>query len=193
MIWRHNHQPAVRSANAIRHANRKPKLLRALFSLNFFSTGGSHSIGSFSFVSPPVLFSQIRRMGLATNMEEYVPTMIPTIRAKAKSWITPPPRKKRARTTIRVVEEVRIVRLRVSFMLIFMVCSKDRLRKRREFSRILSKTIIVSLREYPTIVKRAAIIEREISLSERAKTPMVMVTSWTMAIIAPKAYFKFKK
>ncbi len=52
-------------------------------------------------------------MGLATNMEEYVPISTPTIIANAKSWIIPPPSTKRVTTTKRVVKEVRIVRLSV--------------------------------------------------------------------------------
>ena len=52
------------------------------------------------------------RIGLATYMDEYVPTRIPTISAKAKSRITSPPMKRRNSTTISVVSDVIIVLLR---------------------------------------------------------------------------------
>jgi hypothetical protein len=67
--------------------------------------------------------------------------------AKAKSWMTPPPRMNKEITTIKVVVEVRMVLLNVSFMLAFITSSKPRLRKRLKFSLILSKTTIVSFRE----------------------------------------------
>ena len=91
--------------------------------------------------------SQISRTGLATKMDEYVPTIIPTIMAKAKSWITPPPRIKRQTTTTSVVVDVRIVRLNVPLILRFITSSKGRLLKRFRFSLILSKTMMVSFKE----------------------------------------------
>ena len=55
------------------------------------------------------------------------------------------------------------------------------------FSRTLSKITIVSLREYPTIVKNAAITAREISYPRTENTPRVIKTSWVNAAIAPTA------
>ena len=49
--------------------------------------------------------------------------MTPTIRAKAKSWMMPPPSTKRAMTTTKVVKDVSSVRLKVSLMLRFMISS----------------------------------------------------------------------
>lgn len=132
-------------------------------------------------------------MGLATKMEEYVPTTIPTSIANAKSWMTFPPRKNKASSTNRVVEDVRTVLLKVSFMLLFIVAGNDCfffdfLR----FSLILSNTIMVSFKEYPTMVSRAATIAREISFWVRRNAPMVIVTSWIRAIMAPRAYLNLK-
>ena len=47
------------------------------------------------------------------NIDEYVPTKTPIIRANEKSWITSPPKKNSAKTTISVVNEVNIVLLKV--------------------------------------------------------------------------------
>ena len=138
------------------------------------------------------LLSQAKIIGLATNTEEYVPTTTPIIRAKAKSCMTPPPRTNNANTTTSVVVDVRIVLLRVSLMLAFMTSSKLRLRKRLRFSLILSKTTMVSFREYPTMVRNAATIEREISRSVSAKAPTVIVTSWIRARMAPIAYLSLR-
>jgi len=79
---------------------------------------------------------------------------MPTIIANAKSWIIPPPRTNRATTTASVVTEVSMVRLRVSFMLLLITKSNGFLWYFFRFSRILSKTIMVSLREYPMMVRR---------------------------------------
>ena len=55
------------------------------------------------------------------------------------------------------------------------------------FSLILSKITIVSFKEYPTIVKKAATVLSVISKPVREKIPNVITTSWTRAKIAPKA------
>jgi hypothetical protein len=134
-----------------------------------------------------------RTIGVATNIEEYVPTRTPIIMANAKLWIISPPRKKSAKRTTRVVTEVKIVLESVSFILLL---NKDG----REsivfepfiFSLILSKTIIVSFNEYPIIVNRAAMMGREKSRSRIEKTPTVIKTSWSKATIAPMAYLSRK-
>ena len=58
-------------------------------------------------------------MGLATNIEEYVPTTIPSIMAKAKLCITSPPNTKRASAGKKVVREVTIDLERTSLILLF--------------------------------------------------------------------------
>lgn len=63
-------------------------------------------------------------MGLATYIEEYVPIIMPTIKAKAKSWMIPPPKTNSEITTTRVVKEVSKVRLIVSFILLFIIISR---------------------------------------------------------------------
>jgi len=50
------------------------------------------------------------KSGLAMNIDEYVPTITPTIRTKEKSLITLPPKKNSAKTTISVVSDVSTVR-----------------------------------------------------------------------------------
>ena len=77
-------------------------------------------------------------MGLATKMDEYVPAKIPTINAKAKLWITPPPKMNKITTTINVVREVNIVRPRVSLMLEFITLAKGSLLIFLRFSLIRS-------------------------------------------------------
>ena len=73
--------------------------------------------------------------------------MTPMSSAKAKSWMTLPPRMNRHVTTIRVVTEVSVVLLSVSLMLRFISSGRLRPRYCLKFSRILSKTTIVSFRE----------------------------------------------
>src|SRR5262250_3003525 len=46
----------------------------------------------------------------AAAMDEYVPVTTPTTRAKAKSWRTSPPNRKRTTDARNVVNDVRIVR-----------------------------------------------------------------------------------
>jgi hypothetical protein len=55
--------------------------------------------------------------GQATKILEYVPTITPIIMANAKRFITAPPNNQSTRTTIKVVTEVIIVRLKESFIL----------------------------------------------------------------------------
>ena len=62
-----------------------------------------------------------------------------------------------------------------------------------KFSRILSNITIVSFNEYPTIVKKAAMIGRLISYESREKIPRVMKTSCVSAAIAPRANLNSKR
>ena len=61
--------------------------------------------------------------GVATKIEEYVPTMIPTNKAKAKPLILPPPNRNNTKTTNIVVTEVMIVLLTVLFTALLMISS----------------------------------------------------------------------
>ena len=101
--------------------------------------------------------------------------MMPTSNANAKSWIIPPPSINRAKTTTRVVPEVSKVRLSVSFTLLLIMNSRGFLWYFLEFSRILSKTMMVSFNEYPMMVSRAAMIGRVNSLSKTEKIPTVII------------------
>lgn len=91
----------------------------------------------------PVIHS---RAGDATKIELYVPTVTPTTKANAKPWMPSPPMKYRIRTTINVVNEVSIVRLKVWLMLL-LIMSPVRSGLFPRTSRIRSKTTIVSFNE----------------------------------------------
>jgi len=80
------------------------------------------------------------------------------------------------------------VRLRVSLMLRFKMTFNGFLWYFLRFSRIRSKTIMVSFNEYPMMVSSAAMIARVNSLSRIEKIPTVIVTSWIRATMAPMAY-----
>src|SRR5690606_8458458 len=97
-------------------------------------------------------------MGDATKIDEYVPIKMPTIIAKANPRSTSPPNINRTTTTSKVVRDVMNVRLSVSLKDLFTSRSKVSVLNRFENSRIRSKTTTVSLMEYPTIVKNAAMI-----------------------------------
>src|SRR5947208_13361542 len=71
-----------------------------------------------------VRFSQKRTTGLAIKIVEYTPEKKPTNRANANGRITPPPRRKSAKSTRMAVPVVIIVRLRVSLMLVLIIVSR---------------------------------------------------------------------
>ena len=58
-------------------------------------------------------------IGDATNNEEYVPTITPTIKANINPLITSPPNKKITNNTKNVVREVFTVLLKVLFKALF--------------------------------------------------------------------------
>ena len=62
-------------------------------------------------------------IGVATKMDEYVPTMIPMIKAKAKPLILPPPNKNNGVIMINVVIDVMIVLENVLLIAIFNMLS----------------------------------------------------------------------
>src|SRR5690606_38407245 len=103
-------------------------------------------------------------IGEAINNDEYVPTIIPTIRANIKPLIDSPPKMKMANNTNKVASEVINVLLKVllndtstNFWKFQLVCSLI-------YSLTLSNTITVSFSEYPTTVKIAAINAWSISM-----------------------------
>ena len=87
------------------------------------------------------------KTGVATKMDEYVPTIIPINSANEKPLNDGPPNKKRTKTTINVVIEVISVLLIVLFIDSFTtgIISLPALIPR--FSLILSKTTTVSFIE----------------------------------------------
>jgi len=81
--------------------------------------------------------------------------MTPIRRAKEKSCITLPPKRKSTRRATNVVSDVIIVLESVSFILTLMIFPNPSFLKCLRFSLILSDITIVSLIEYPTIVRMA--------------------------------------
>jgi len=108
---------------------------------------------------------------------EYVPTTIPTTRAKENALSTWPPIRNRTSTVRKVSPLVKIVLERVWLMDLFTTSANDSRRNNRLFSRMRSKITMVSFIEYPTRVSMAAITVREISKCSSDKNPIVIKTS----------------
>src|SRR6266853_600415 len=95
---------------------------------------------------PRQLF-QATTSGAAIPKLEYVPTTIPTTRAKEKARSTWPPIRNRTRTVRKVRPLVKIVRESVWLMDLLTTSANDSLRSKRLFSRMRSKMTIVSFME----------------------------------------------
>src|SRR6266436_4595068 len=95
---------------------------------------------------PRQLF-QATTSGAAIPKLEYVPTTIPTTRAKANARSTWPPIRNRTSTVRKVKPLVRIVRDNVWLIDLLTMSANGSLRSRRLFSRIRSKMTIVSFIE----------------------------------------------
>ena len=93
------------------------------------------------------MFVYTSTRGAAIAIDEYVPTMMPTTIANAKWLMISPPNMNNARTVKNVNPDVKIVRLSVWLMLSFMIVSRASRRRNFKFSRIRSKTTIVSFME----------------------------------------------
>ena len=85
------------------------------------------------------------------------------IKANEKYRMTSPPKKYSISTTKNVVSDVTIVRLSDSFILLLTVSMMESFFIVFKFSLILSKITMVSFKEYPTIVKKAATTGREMN------------------------------
>src|SRR5713101_3602639 len=109
--------------------------------------------------------------GAAMPKLEYVPTTIPTTRAKENARSTWPPIKNKTSTVRKVNPLVKIVRDRVWLIDLFTTSANDSRRSKRLFSRMRSKITIVSFIEYPTKVKRAAMTVKELSKRNKEKNP----------------------
>src|SRR6202030_3794327 len=116
-------------------------------------------------------------IGAAMPKLEYVPTTIPTTKAKEKARSTCPPIKNKTSTVRNVNPLVKRVRESVWLMDLFTTSANDSRRNKRLFSRMRSKITMVSFIEYPTRVSMAAITVREISKCSSDKNPMVIKTS----------------
>ena len=98
------------------------------------------------------------------NSVEYVPTHTPNRRANTNPRIDAPPKMKIATNVTIVDNDVLNVRRNVEFKAASVVLVKSRFGYRPMYSRILSNTTTVSLIEYPTIVKIAAMNDWSISI-----------------------------
>src|ERR1035437_6945297 len=93
---------------------------------------------------------QATTMGAAMPKLEYVPTTIPTTKAKEKARSTCPPNRNKTSTVRNVRPLVKIVRESVWLMDLLTTSANDSRRSKRLFSRIRSKITMVSFIEYPT-------------------------------------------
>ena len=96
--------------------------------------------------------------------------------AREKSWITGPPHTRSATTASRVVREVLMVRERV-WLMESLSRGTMPLESPHQFSRTRSNTTMVSFREYPTMVRMAAMNDTPTSRCRRLKTPRVIMAS----------------
>src|SRR5260370_3673362 len=100
-------------------------------------------------------FRQTTSRGAALKIELYVPDTIPIRRASAKPFKESPPATRIATRTRMTVKLVMIERTAVCMMLRFTTWSNESLWLTRRFSRIRSKTTMVSWTEKPTTVSTA--------------------------------------
>src|SRR6266851_2590829 len=98
---------------------------------------------------------QTTNSGDALKIELYVPDTMPISRASAKPFKVSPPATRIATRTRTTVKLVMIDRTAVCMMLMFTTCSNESLWLTRRFSRIRSKTTMVSWTEKPTTVSTA--------------------------------------
>src|SRR3989339_91982 len=122
---------------------------------------------------------QRARSGGATKMDEYAPIANPTRRVRENSRNGSPPKIKRQDTINRTVNTVLIERAIVSQMEILTTSLNFFLARLGffRFSRIRSKMTIVSLIEYPIIVRIAATKVTSTCRQNKAIIPVVMIAS----------------
>src|SRR5271156_2941514 len=95
----------------------------------------------------PRQLTQATTNGAAIPKLEYVPTTIPTTRAKEKARSTCPPIRNSTSTVRKVRPLVRMVRESVWLMDLLTTSANDSLRNKRLFSRMRSKITMVSFME----------------------------------------------
>ena len=127
------------------------------------------------------------------NTLEYVPVMMPTTIVNAKPCSTSPPKKNSARAVSSAVPDVMTVRPSVWLIDTLMTWFSESRRMPRRFSRIRSKMTIVSLVEYPVIVRMAATTFSDMSYRKNARNAIVMSRSWTVATTAPTPKLNWKR
>src|SRR5712692_6505624 len=134
---------------------------------------------------------QTTSRGAALKIELYVPDTMPISRASAKPFRVSPPETRIATRTRTTVKLVMTDRTAVCMMLMFTTCSNESLWLTRRFSRMRSKTTMVSCTEKPTTVRTAVTNRLLISpilrcnpVPRMAKTPVSRKTSCSRAASA---------
>src|SRR5260370_2725980 len=134
---------------------------------------------------------QTTSSGAALKIELYVPDTMPISRASAKPFKESPPATRIATRTRTTVKLAMIDRTTVCIRLMFTTCSNESLSLTHRFSRIRSKTTMVSWTEKPTTVSTAVTKRLSISPIRRwspgprmAKTPVRRKTSCNRAASA---------
>ncbi len=115
------------------------------------------------------------------------------MRAKAKSLSVSPPNSSSASTGRSVQKVVASDRVSTSDIDLLTIWEKAARGIRGTFSLTRSKTMIVSYREYPRIVSRAATVAVVTSRPVREYTPAVISRSCMRAISTGTAYFHSKR
>jgi hypothetical protein len=109
------------------------------------------------------------RSGEAMKIEEYAPTTVPKRSARVNHFKLSGPKKKSASRTMKIVEDVRIDRVIVSWIELSMIRESHIFlpSDSPRFDLIRSMTTIVSLIEYPRIVSIA--VKKNVSILNSGK------------------------
>ena len=134
-------------------------------------------------------FSTTTRSGLAMNTDEYVPMKIPIQRMREKSFVDAGPKKKRVARTSITVREVLMERVNVCWSDLPTVVAKSFEILCFRFSRIRSKTTIVSCTDTPIIERRATTNNVSTSLPIQTNTPAGTMMSWRSVTVVIAPYF----
>jgi len=133
---------------------RQPFLRSNLFAAYCFFNFYLVQINRYLFFSS--VLAPMSSIGAAIAIDEYVPTMMPKPMAKVNPLNAWPPKMYIIRTTMKVVNDVNSVLERV-WLILFEIILGLSVASLPRFSLIRSKTTMVSLSEYPIIVRNAAI------------------------------------
>ncbi len=109
------------------------------------------------------------------NNDDNVPNTTPRIIVRANPKIVLPPSNTNGNKTTKVVNDVIVVLLSVVFNEFWIISLKSNFFIILLFSLILSKMIIVSFKEYPTIVIKAAIVFKSICMGTPIACNMAII------------------